>query len=92
MKRHRFDPFSLLFGAIFLSVGVSFVVGSTIAEAWHGVWPMIAVVVGATLAVWAATVAFGERRPRLEDEPTTGEPTGDLTDPGAATSAGPSAS
>jgi hypothetical protein len=69
MKRHRFDPFSLLFGAIFLSVGVSFVAGSTIGEAWHSVWPMLAVIVGVTLAAWAAAAAVHERQP-----PGTGAP------------------
>ncbi|MGZ4132394.1 MAG: hypothetical protein ACXVWF_05060 [Actinomycetota bacterium] len=74
MKRHRFDPFSLLFGAIFLSVGMSFLAGSTIAEAWHGVWPMIAVVVGATLAAWAVAASFRDLRPRSGDEPLPDDP------------------
>jgi hypothetical protein len=70
MSRHPFDPFSLLFGALLVSVGASFVAGSTIAEAWRSVWPMIAVVVGVTLAAWAAVSAFRERTPvRAEVEP-----------------------
>jgi hypothetical protein len=60
MKRHPFDPFSLLFGALFISVGVSFLAGSTLAEAWRSIWPMVAVVVGATLAAWAAVSALHE--------------------------------
>ena len=64
MKRHPFDPFSLLFGALFVSVGVSFLAGSTLAESWKSVWPMVAVVVGVTLASWAAVSATRQARPR----------------------------
>jgi predicted Kef-type K+ transport protein len=68
VKRHRFDPFSLVFGAIFLSVGLAFMSGSTIGEGWHGVWPMAAVIVGVTLAAWAVTTAFGaSRTERISD-------------------------
>lgn len=63
MKRHPFDPLSLLFGALFVSVGVSFLAGSTLAEAWRSIWPMVAVVVGVTLAAWAAVSAMHERQP-----------------------------
>jgi hypothetical protein len=76
VKRHRFDPFSLLFGAIFVSVGVSFLAGSTIAEASDSVWPMTAVVLGATLAAWAVATVLRERRPRpdaIDDSSTFDE-------------------
>ena len=78
MRRHRFDPFSLLFGALFVSVGASFLAGSTLAEAWHGVGPMVAVVVGATLAAWAAATALREPRrdPTPEDSQDETEPAG----------------
>lgn len=66
MKRHGLDPFSLLFGAIFTSVGVSFLLGSTIAEARDSVWPIVAVIVGATLAIWAGVTAFRQQQPRSE--------------------------
>lgn len=71
MKRHPFDPFSLLFGAVFVSVGVSFLAGSTIAEAWKSIWPMVAVVVGVTLASWAAVSAMRQREPVPADVPST---------------------
>jgi hypothetical protein len=67
MRRHGFDPFSLLFGALFVSIGVAFLTGSTIAEAWSSIWPMVAVVVGLTLAAWAAVSAFRELRPAPAD-------------------------
>lgn len=68
MKRHGFDPFSLLFGAIFTSVGVSFLLGSTIGEARASVWPIVAVIVGATLATWAGATAFRQQQPPTDRE------------------------
>ena len=65
MKRHRFDPFSLIVGAIFFAIGIAFVAGSTLGEAWHSVWPMFAVVVGVMLAAWAIVTTLGQR-PRQE--------------------------
>jgi hypothetical protein len=62
MKRHGFDPFSLLFGAIFVSVGSSFLIGSTIGEARDGAWPLVAVIVGGALAVWAGASAYRQNR------------------------------
>jgi len=63
MKRHRLDPFSLLFGALFVGVGVSFLFGSTIGDAKGAVWPLFAIIVGATLAGWAISAVVRERRP-----------------------------
>jgi hypothetical protein len=59
MKRHRFDPFSFLFGALFLTVGGSFLFGSTGATAVRPFrsWPAAVVVVGLVLVAWAVARA-----------------------------------
>jgi len=62
MRRHRFDPFSLVFGATFLAIGTAFVAGSTIDEAWRSIWPMVAAIVGVTLVAWAILSVLGEGR------------------------------
>lgn len=60
MKRHRFDPFSFLFGAVFLGVALAFLFG----EPGEGsvrptrLWPAAVAVIGLTLVVWAASRAF----------------------------------
>jgi hypothetical protein len=56
VKRHRFDPFSFLFGAVFLTVGGSFLFRPNGATAAHpaALWPLAVVIVGSTLVVWAA--------------------------------------
>lgn len=55
MKRHRFDPFSFLFGALFLVVGGTFLFGGSGLEVARPerMWVAAAVVVGVSLAVWA---------------------------------------
>jgi hypothetical protein len=63
MKRHGVDPFSFVFGAIFVSVGGSFLAGSTIGRAWDGAWPVVAIIVGGALAVWACARALHQSRP-----------------------------
>ena len=78
MKRHRLDPFSLLFGALFVGVGVSFLFGSTIGDAKGAVWPLFAIIVGGTLAGWAIAAVVRERRPvaatTVVPEPSEGAP------------------
>ena len=56
MKRHRFDPFSFLFGALFVTVGATFLFGSTRVGDVHParLWPAALAVVGATLVFMAA--------------------------------------
>ncbi len=61
MKRHRFDPFSLLFGALFVAVGLSFLLGSTIVQARHSLWPLLAIAVGCTFVAWAIVSVVRER-------------------------------
>ena len=52
MKRHRFDPFSFVFGAFFLTIGATFLFGSSRAGEVHParLWPAALAVVGVTLA------------------------------------------
>jgi hypothetical protein len=67
MKRHGVDPLSFLFGAIFVCVGGSFLIGSTIARAQDGAWPVAAIIIGGTLALWAGATAFRQSRYREGD-------------------------
>lgn len=55
MRRHRFDPFSFLFGALFLVVGITFLFGRSGVEVARPerLWAAATVVVGASLALWA---------------------------------------
>ena len=65
MKRHRFDPFSFVFGALFLVVGATFLFGGSGLTAARPVrmWPAGTIVVGVSLAVWAVALAI-HREPR----------------------------
>jgi hypothetical protein len=79
MRGHRFDPFSFLFGAVFVTIGATFLFGASGSgdvRAVH-VWPAVVVVVGAALALWAIgrvlrpePAVVGSDR-RLGDDPTT---------------------
>jgi hypothetical protein len=69
MKHHRFDPISFLFGALFLTVGTTFLFGESGAGAALPVrlWAPLVVVIGATLAIWALSAAVRSvRRPAAE--------------------------
>jgi hypothetical protein len=65
VKRHRFDPFSFVFGALFLVVGATFLFGGSGLTAARPVrmWPAATVVVGVTLAAWAVARAI-HREPK----------------------------
>ncbi len=77
MKRHRFDPFSFVFGALFLVVGATFLFGGSGLTAARPVrmWPAGSIVVGVTLTVWA--VARAIRREPMSIEVDT-VPAGDV--------------
>lgn len=62
MRRHRFDPFSLLFGALFVGVGISFLLGSTIVSTRHSLWPVLAIAVGCTFVAWAIVAIVRDQR------------------------------
>jgi lysylphosphatidylglycerol synthetase-like protein (DUF2156 family) len=55
MKRHRFDPFSFLFGALFVVIGATFVFGSSGPQVARPerMWAAATIVVGASILVWA---------------------------------------
>jgi hypothetical protein len=55
MRRHRFDPFAFLFGAIFLTIGVSVATGASgvdVARQFRS-WPTAVIVIGFVLVAWA---------------------------------------
>ncbi len=60
MKRHRFAPFSFVLGAMLLIVGATFLSGGAGIHAARPVrlWPASIVVIGLTLATWAAARAI----------------------------------
>jgi threonine/homoserine/homoserine lactone efflux protein len=60
MKRHRFDPFSFLVGAIFFSLGISIAAdgGSDALRSSH-LWPVVIVVLGGALLAWVAIRIVG---------------------------------
>jgi hypothetical protein len=85
VKRHRFDPFSFLFGILFLVLGVTFWFqpkGETAPRLQH-LGPAALLVVGLTLACWALATAFrrpdraaeAESAPTLDPTPDTGSDT-----------------
>lgn len=91
MKRHRFDPFSFLFGALFVVVGGTFLFGGSGLDAARPerMWAAATAVVGVSLAVWA--VARVIRRepsaPAVRDDggPEAEASLTDDVDPGSAT-------
>jgi hypothetical protein len=67
VRRHRLDPFSLVFGATFLLIGLTFLVArideSTLRLRW--LWPAPLIVLGALII---ATAARGDRPARPDDD------------------------
>jgi len=61
VRRHRFDPFSLLFGALFAGIGISYLMGSTIADTRRVVWPVISLIVGGTIVAWGVATILRQR-------------------------------
>jgi hypothetical protein len=76
MKRHRFDPFSFLFGAVFLTLGCSFLFGASGATAVRPfrAWPAAVVAVGLVLVAWAVARVL---RPESGGPHVSSPPTGD---------------
>ena len=75
MKRHRFDPLSFLFGALFLVIGGTFLFGGSGLDVARPerMWAAATVVVGVSLAVWAVA-----RTIRKEPSPATPGVDGDV--------------
>jgi hypothetical protein len=97
MKRHRFDPFSFLFGALFLVVGGTFLFGGSGLDVARParMWAAAAVVVGVSLAAWAVMRVVRKEPPApipavvdAEGIDTSPDLFEDDPDPEAATPAG----
>ena len=72
MKRHRLDPFSLVFGATFSLLGGLFLFARTDVEDLHlkWIWPVPLIVLG----VLIIAISIRESRPK------TSEPASDIED------------
>ena len=57
MKRHRFDPFAFLFGAVFLTIGLTVATGGSGADAIRPFrsWPAAVILTGLVLVLWTAS-------------------------------------
>jgi hypothetical protein len=77
LKRHRFDPFSFLFGAIFLSVTISLLLNGDGATAFRParLWSASLAIIGVGLAGWAIARAIAQirSRDRVGDDPRGGD-------------------
>ena len=73
MRRHRFDPFAFLFGAIFLTIGLSIATGASGVDVLRQFrsWPTAVIVIGFVLVAWALTRVL---RPAVEVEDAPGPP------------------
>jgi hypothetical protein len=85
MRRHSFDPFSFLFGVVFLMIGVSFLLspsGPQVATPFR-LWPAAVVLVGLTLSAWAVARAIRPAAPAVAtgEGPASADPA--ETDPGS---------
>jgi hypothetical protein len=85
VKRHRFDPFSFLFGALFLVVGGTFLFGRSGLDVARPerMWAGATAVIGVTLAVWAVSRAI-RRATAEEDRGDTDAVTSGAEDPDPA--------
>ncbi len=57
MKRHRFDPFAFLFGAVFLTIGLTVTTGGSGADAVRPFrsWPAAVILTGLVLVLWTVS-------------------------------------
>lgn len=57
MKRHRFDPFAFLFGAVFLTIGLTVATGGSGADAVRPFrsWPTAVILIGVVLVFWTVS-------------------------------------
>lgn len=69
MKRHRFDPFSFLFGALFFTVGASAIFANGAQAVNPGrLWAIATIAAGGTLVMWVTTRAVADPLRRRRDE------------------------
>jgi hypothetical protein len=77
MKRHRFDPFAFLFGAVFLTIGLTVATGGSGADAVRPFrsWPAAVILTGLVLVLWTASrVVRSLSGEGAAVEPVLGEP------------------
>jgi hypothetical protein len=57
MKRHRFDPFPFLFGAVFLTIGLTVAAGGSGVDVVRPFrfWPTAVILTGMVLVVWTVS-------------------------------------
>ncbi len=75
MKRHRFDPFAFLFGAFFLTVGLTVALGTSAVDV-VGVfrsWPTAIIVTGFVLVAWALSRVLRPASDGAAGDPPPGE-------------------
>jgi hypothetical protein len=80
MKRHRFDPFAFLFGAVFLTIGLTVATGGSGAEAVRPFrsWPAAVILTGLVLVLWTASrVVRSLTGEEATVEPVDGHPAAD---------------
>lgn len=70
MKRHSFDPISLVLGLAAVGLGLFFLVGDrSVADiGWEWLWPIAVVVIGALFVASAARRLVPRREPAPEPE------------------------
>jgi hypothetical protein len=70
MKRHAFDPISLVLGLATAGLGLFFLVGDRTAAdiGWEWLWPIAVVVIGALFVASAARRLTPRREPPPETE------------------------
>ena len=70
MKRHPFDPISLVLGLAAAGLGLFFLVGDrSVADiGWEWLWPIAVVVIGALFVASAARRLIPRREPEIEPE------------------------
>jgi len=70
MKRHAFDPISLVLGLAAAGLGLFFLVGDrSVADiGWEWLWPIAVVVIGALFVASAARRLIPRPKPVIESE------------------------
>ena len=76
MKRHEFDPTSLVLGVAFAALGLFFLVGDRTAAdiGWKWIWPVPLVVLGVLFVISATRRAVAQREVAAETLDADPEP------------------
>jgi hypothetical protein len=84
MKRHRFDPFSFLFGAVFLTVGLTVASGGSGVDAVRPfrAWPTAVVLTGLVLVLWTVSRVVRSGAREVAEPVADGVPDGAGADEG----------